>query len=273
MFEIICDLCSYTIENGENSEFWIHILEKLLDPVKRAYLSAIPYIDDEDLPRYYLFVGSVVLYKDKEYVVCEINPKSISLIKNTENSKMKQVSLMDKHLSIPQDFFKRNFLSWIDSLSIGEIVDVAVKEHGTTKWKRGVIVDRKQSTYLEALVININSMASSYQNYDHSDMFSVTIRQFSPLVINRAFLRSCNDSTPLVKPLRYNYTHNLLFFQPNIAESAHNGCYIEFDCEAILSPLFVDVLNQVTWHNIWFSLSTLFDLVYCLDAFPFRITV
>ena len=215
VFAIICDLCSYTMENEENSEFWIHILEKLLDPVKRAYLSAVPYIDDEDLPRYYLFVGSVVLYKDKEYVVCEINPRNISLIKNNENSKAKQVSLMDKHLSIPQDFFQRNFQSWIDSLSIGEIVDVAVKEHGTVKWKRGIIVDRKQSTRLEALVISINSLASSYQNYGHSNVFSVTLQQFSPLVINRAFLRSCNDSTPLVKPLRYNYTHNLLFFQPN----------------------------------------------------------
>ena len=254
VYSSICDIMLFTLNNPDNELFWINQLEKLLDPVKRAYLSDIPCVKEEDLPRYYLFNGSTVMFKEKEYVVCSVNHKSISIQeKSSQDGKTKAVGIMDRRLSIPYPSFRIHFNYWLNSLSVGEIVDIAVKEHNKTVWKRGLIMSIEQTTKLEVIRVGVRMSASSYQQNDQSNVDIISITEFSPRVINRAFLFSVNDATPLLEPLRFTYTHNLLFFRPNICRSL-DRCSCGYDCEARVSSLYIDVLETITSRNILHSL-------------------
>ena len=254
VYSSLCNIMLFTLRNPDNELFWIIQLEKLLDPVKRAYLSDIPSLQEEDLPRYYLFNGSTVYYKNKEYAVCEINQETISIReKSSQDAKMKVVNLMDSKLSIPSNYFSIHFHYWISSLSVGEIVDIAMKEHNKTVWKRGLIMSIEGTTKLEAIRVGVRMSRSSYQQNDQSNIDIIPVKEFSPHAINRAFLFSTNDVTPLLEPLRFTYTHNILFFRPNLRRSKDHQC-CAYDCEARVSSLYLDVLETITSQNILNSL-------------------
>lgn len=265
VYSSICNIIMLTLNNPENELFWINQLEKLLDPVKRAYLSDIPFVKEEDLPRFYLFNGSTVFYKEKECVVCEVNCGTISIReKSSQDTKMKAVSIMNKKLSIPPHFFSIHFNYWLSSLAVGEIVDIAMKEHNKTVWKRGLIMSIEQTSKLEAIRVGVRISTSSYQQNDQSNVDIITIKEFSPHVINRAFLFTINDVTPLLEPLRFTYTHNILFFRSNVCRSSDRSC-CACDCEARVSSLYLDVLDTITSRNIINSLtSNIESVLLCL---------
>ena len=182
-----------------------------------------------------------------------------------QDAKTKAVNIRDRRLSIPHEFFLIHFNYWLNSLSVGEIVDIALKEHNKTVWKRGLIMSIEQTKKLEVIRVGVRMSASSYQQNDQSNVDIISITEFSPRVINRAFLFSVNDATPLLEPLRYTYTHNILFFRPNICRSL-DRCSCGYDCEARVSSLYIDVLETITSRNILHSLMENIEPVFVFLA-------
>lgn len=123
----------------------------------------------------------------------------------------------------------------------------------------------EQTKKLEVIRVGVRMSASSYQQNDQSNVDIISITEFSPRVINRAFLFSVNDATPLLEPLRYTYTHNILFFRPNICRSL-DRCSCGYDCEARVSSLYIDVLETITSRNILHSLMENIEPVFAFLA-------
>ena len=255
--DAICEFLAFALEDGKNLPLLLPEIEHMLDPGRRLFVHSLKEIPIERLPLYYLFPGCNVIYKEENYSVVSIEEKTVKLRKSSvEQGECCSVELTNKNLSVPRQFFHSNFASWVNSLEVGEVIDVAKPPY---TWKRGIISSiARNDNGVQSIRVTYSESQSLPNGLTFSEEKELVVDEFNEKTLNREFLRSNTLSEGLL-PFRYVFPQNPLIPTVNRSTSEHPGKAAEVYGLMRASPLFVSMLNAISMNNLWYSVCQCMD--------------
>ena len=240
--DAICEFLAFALEDGKNLPLLLPEIEHMLDPGRCLFVHSLKEIPSEKLPLYYLFPGCSVMYKDENYSVVSIEESTITI-------------------SVPRQFFHTHFASWVNSLVVGEVIDVAVARPSYT-WTRGIISSiTRNDNGIQSIRVTYSESQSLPDGLSVSEEKELVIDEFNEKTLNREFLRSNTLSEGLL-PFRYVFPQNSLIPAVNRSVSKHTGKAAEVYGLMRAPPLFISMLNAISMNNLWYS------VCQCIDDVP-----
>ena len=257
--DAICEFLAFALEDGKNLPLLLPEIEHMLDPGRCLFVHSLKEIPSEKLPLYYLFPGCTVIYKDENYSVVSIEEKTITIRKSSvDQGECVAVELTNKNLSVPRQFFHTHFASWVNSLVVGEVIDVAVARPSYT-WTRGIISSiTRNDNGIQSIRVTYSESQSLPDGLSVSEEKELVIDEFNEKTLNREFLRSNTLSEGLL-PFRYVFPQNSLIPAVNRSVSKHTGKAAEVYGLMRAPPLFISMLNAISMNNLWYSVCQCID--------------
>ena len=224
---------------------WVDLLKFLVNPSLSLYLLSLQVPNKDDMFRVYLFEGSSVLYKKKSFLVQQRTIDSLYLFDNDTSN---PISLNDKNLSVKKNMFTENYLLWLHSLKVNDIVDIYVKQKNPF-WTCGVIKEIKTSGN------------DSFQVVVEYDQKEITLDKVTEDVLCFPFINSVGK-----KPISFDPTEKYELFKRHMPYSFVSTTTIKLNKgRFFLSPysiLYIYVIKKISDLQTWESLINFFQFVW-----------
>ena len=258
--DAICEFIVFASENSRLFSILLTQIEHMLDPGYRLYVQSLESIPSEQLPLYYLFPGSRINYKNNEHVVVSVSRKSICLRPiEAKIADSFSVELNSRHLSVPRAMFHSNYTAWVNSLQVGEVVDIAITKPTSSIWRRGLIqsITRKSGRVNSLQVVYYDSYST---DISPPEEHSIRIVEFNENTLNREFLK-CRTPCEGLLPFRYIFPQNKLMLPFNNSTQDHPGTAAALYGSVFVSPLYIMMVNAVAMNNVWYAMAQCVDEV------------